>query len=147
MQSLGEKFCGVDRFILQRSAVFGGQRASSNHASLPCSKNNPTFAESTASSQSARERSSPIQHNSPRALSCGAGWISNRPSLRWLHARSRAATRQGSLCCLSTQISTARSASTWPESRCAATTTTCSARAASAGGSRPTRRVLSTERR
>ena len=25
MQSLGEKFCGVDRFILQVSTVFGGQ--------------------------------------------------------------------------------------------------------------------------
>jgi hypothetical protein len=34
---LGEKFCGVDRFVIQSSAMFGGQRASSNHASLPCS--------------------------------------------------------------------------------------------------------------
>ena len=25
MKSLGEKFCGVDRFIIQVSAVFGGQ--------------------------------------------------------------------------------------------------------------------------
>ena len=36
MQFLGEKFCGVDRIILQSSTVLGGQRASSNHAFLPC---------------------------------------------------------------------------------------------------------------
>jgi hypothetical protein len=38
MQSLGEKFCGVDRITLQSSALFGGQRASSNRAYLPCSE-------------------------------------------------------------------------------------------------------------
>jgi hypothetical protein len=30
--SLGEKFCSVDRYTLQVSAVLGGLRASSNHA-------------------------------------------------------------------------------------------------------------------
>ena len=51
MQSLGEKFCGVDRITLQSSVMFGRQRASSNHASVPCSGTTRTFdAGSTDSS-------------------------------------------------------------------------------------------------